>query len=204
LKEEVMVELRFRIRNSVFSPSGNAQSSTVRPLALLCPTIEEASLLGGVDFAGRLIPHYGVFLTSFHRNGEVIEGFEDSALGEFVRAQLEALAQSRRGLPACCKINGLEPFLDLETPEETERLRDLISVCEFRSNEFTPESAVRFLKESGFFDEYIIVGVKRGKGWRRSRCITTFEGRPRDAATILGHLADYFGRESHDHDDRLR
>jgi len=36
--------------------------------------------------------------------------------------------------------------------ERYERLRDLISVCEFRSNEFTPESAVRFLKESGFFD----------------------------------------------------
>src|SRR5207249_6913842 len=62
----------------------------------------------------------------------------------------------------------------------------------------SPESAVRFLKESGFFDEYIIVGVKRGNGWRRSRCITTFEGRPSDAATILGHLAEYFGKEQQD------
>jgi hypothetical protein len=50
----------------------------------------------------------------------------------------------------------------------SERLRDLISVCEFRAHEFTPESAVRFLKDSGFFDEYIMVGVKRGNGWRRS------------------------------------
>ena len=99
----------------------------------------------------------------------------------------------------------MDPFLELAEPEETERLRDLISVCEFRANEFTPESAVRFLKESGFFDEYIIVGVKRGNGWRRSRCITTFEGRPGDAATILGHLAEYFGKETQDdkpHDDR--
>jgi hypothetical protein len=83
-------------------------------------------------------------------------------------------------------------------PVETtvpERLRDLISVCEFRTNEFTPESAVRFLKDTGFFDQYIIIGVKHGKGWRRSRCITTFEGRPADAGAILGHLADYFGRE---------
>jgi hypothetical protein len=78
-------------------------------------------------------------------------------------------------------------------------------VCEFRANEFTPESAVRFLQDSGFFDEFIIVGVKRGAGWRRSRCITTFEGRPRDAATILGHLSDYFGKEQQDdkpRDDR--
>jgi hypothetical protein len=57
---------------------------------------------------------------------------------------------------------------------------------------------VRFLKDSGFFDEYIMVGVKRGNGWRRSRCITTFEGRPGDAATILGHLAEYFGKDHQD------
>ena len=98
-----------------------------------------------------------------------------------------------RSIPGSCRTG------------EAERLRDLISVCEFRANEFTPESAVRFLKESGFFDEYIIVGVKRGNGWRRSRCITTFEGRPGDAATILGHLAEYFGKETQDdkpHDDR--
>ncbi len=46
---------------------------------------------------------------------------------------------------------------------------------------------------------------KRGNGWRRSRCITTFEGRPADAATILGHLAEYFGKEQQDdkpQDDR--
>ena len=92
-------------------------------------------------------------------------------------------------------------------PEQTERLRDLISVCEFRSDEFTPESAVRFLKDTGFFDQYIIIGVKHGKGWRRSRCITTFEGRPADAAAILGHLAEYFGKEQPDdtqQDDKYR
>jgi hypothetical protein len=54
------------------------------------------------------------------------------------------------------------------------------------------------LKESGFFDEYILVGIKRGNGWRRLQCLTTFDNRPFDAATILGHLADYFQRE----DDR--
>jgi hypothetical protein len=92
-------------------------------------------------------------------------------------------------------VHGLDPFLEQAEPCAPEKLRDLISVCEFRANEFTPESAIRFLKDTGFFDQYIIIGVKHGKGWRRSRCITTFEGRPADAGAILGHLADYFGRE---------
>jgi len=192
-----MVELRFRIRNSVFTAQNSARRATIRPLALLCPSVEEAALLGEVDEVGRLIPRRSVFYSSVARTGPVIEGFEDCALGEFVRAQLEALSQNGEP-PARCEVHGLDPFLDLTEPAEAERLRDLISVCDFRSNEFTPESAVRFLKESGFFDEYIIVGVKRGNGWRRSRCVTTFEGRPGDAATILGHLAEYFGKEQQD------
>ncbi|HEX4998464.1 MAG TPA: hypothetical protein VFY29_09565 [Terriglobia bacterium] len=199
-----MVELRFRIRNNVFAPRPAARRSTIRPLALLCPSVEEAALLGEVDEGGRLIPRRGVFSMSAARTGPVIEGFEDCALGEFVRAQLEALSQNGEP-PARCEVHGLDPFLDLAEPQEAERLRDLISVCEFRANEFTPESAVRFLKDSGFFDEFIIVGVKRGTGWRRSRCITTFEGRPGEASTILGHLADYFGKEQQDdkpRDDR--
>jgi len=198
-----MVELRFRIRNTVFAPSHSARRPTIRPLALICPSVEEAALIGEVDDAGRLVPRKGVFCMSSQRTGPVIEGFEDCALGEFIKAQLEALSEHGEP-PARCELHGLNPFLDLAEPEETERLRDLISVCEFRSNEFTPESAVRFLKESGFLDEYIIVGVKRGSGWRRSRGITTFEGRPGDAATILGHLAEYFGKETDDrpHDDR--
>jgi hypothetical protein len=200
-----MVELRFRIRNNVFNPQeGPARRSTIRPLSLCLPSVEEAALLGEVDETGRVVPRRGVFYTGHLRTGPVIEGFEDCALGEFVKAQLEALSQNGEP-PAKCEVHGLDPFLEMAEPEQTERLRDLISVCEFRSNEFTPESAVRFLKESGFFDEYIIVGVKRGNGWRRSRCITTFEGRPADAATILGHLADYFGKEQQDdkpHDDR--
>jgi len=199
-----MVELRFRIRSNVFSAHSALRRSTIRPLALLCPSVEEAALLGEVDELGRLVPRKGVFYMSFLRTGPVIEGFEDCALGEFVRAQIEALSQNGEP-PARCEVHGLDPFLELAEPQEAEKLRDLISVCEFRTNEFTPESAVRFLKESGFFDEYIIVGVKRGNGWRRSRCITTFEGRAADAATILGHLAEYFSKEQQDdkpHDDR--
>jgi hypothetical protein len=199
-----MVELRFRIRNNVFIAQNSMRRSTIRPLALLCPSVEEAALLGEVDEIGRLVPRKNVFYLSLQRTGPVIEGFEDCALGEFVKAQLEALSQNGEP-PARCEVHGLDPFLDLAEPEDAAKLRDLISVCEFRSDEFTPESAVRFLKESGFFDEYIIVGVKRGNGWRRSRCITTFEGRPGDAATILGHLADYFGKEQQDdkpQDDR--
>src|SRR6266705_4483728 len=180
-----MVELRFRIRNSVFNvqevPSRRA---TIRPLSLCLPSVEEAALLGEVDETGRVIPRRGVFFMANLRTGPVIEGFENCAIGEFVKAQLEALAQNGEP-PAKCEVHGLDPFLELAEPEQAERLRDLISVCECRSNEFTPASAVRFLKESGFFDEYIIVGVKRGSGWRRSRCITTFEGRPGNAATIL-------------------
>ena len=81
--------------------------------------------------------------------GPVIEGFEDCALGEFVRAQLEAISQDGEPPPRC-EVHGLDPFLEMAEPEQAARLRDLISVCEFRANEFTPESAVRFLKESGF------------------------------------------------------
>src|SRR3990172_3731347 len=188
-----MVELRFRIRNSVFNGQVSARRSTIRPLSLCLPSGEEAALLGEVDETGKIIPRRTVFFLANLRTGPVIEGFEDCALGEFVKAQLEALSQNGEPPPKC-DVDSLHPFLELAEPEVAERLRDLISVCEFRSNEFTPESAVRFLKESGFFDEYIIVGVKRGTGWRRSRCITTFEGRPADAATILGHLAEYFGK----------
>ncbi|HYV33812.1 MAG TPA: hypothetical protein VE973_03110 [Candidatus Limnocylindria bacterium] len=160
-------------------------------------------MLGEVDQYGRLLPNAQAFHLTFPRKGPVIEAFRDCALGEFVKAQVEALAQNGEP-PARCEVQGLDPFLDPENPENAERTRDLISVCEFRAHEFTPESAVRFLKDSGFFDEYIIIGVKRGNGWRRSRCITTFEGRPGDAATILGHLAEYFGQTQGDnkpHDD---
>lgn len=189
-----MVELQFRIRNTVFNPGVSSRRTTIRPIAFHCPSLEEASLLASVDDGGRLVPREQVFSLSHPRTGPVIEGFVDCALGEFVRAQLEALSSD--GLPPVrCEVHGLEPFLEAMEPEERPRLRDLISVCEFRTNEFTPESAVRFLKDTGFFDQYIIIGVKHGKGWRRSRCITTFEGHPADAAAILGHLADYFGKE---------
>ena len=192
-----MVELRFRIRNTAFSPVNPVRRATIRPIALQLPSVETAALIGEVDDGGRVVPRREVFLLSFPKTGPVIEGFGDCALGEFLRAQLEALSTDGEP-PAQCEVHGLDPFLELAEPEQTERLRDLISVCEFRTNEFTPESAVRFLKDSGFFDEYIIIGVKRGTGWRRSRCITTFEGRPSDAATILGHLAEYFGKEQQD------
>src|SRR6202008_1743941 len=177
-----MVELRFRIRNNVFNPQeGSPRRATIRPLSLCLPSVEEAALLGEVDESGRVVPRRSVFYTGHLRTGPVIEGFEDCALGEFVKAQLEALSQNGEP-PAKCEVHGLDPFLELAEPEQADRLRDLISVCEFRSNEFTPESAVRFLKESGFFDEYIIVGVKRGTGWGPSRGITTFEGRAADSA----------------------
>jgi len=199
-----MVELKFRIRSTVFIAQNPNRRGMIRPMSLYCPSVEEAALIGEVDEVGRVVPRRGVFYMSFPRTGPVIEGFEDCALGEFIRAQIEALSKDGEP-PSRCEVHGLDPFLEMAEPEQTERLRDLISVCEFRTNEFTPESAVRFLKDSGFFDEYIIVGVKRGTGWRRSRCITTFEGRPADAATILGHLAEYFGKEQQDdkpHDDR--
>lgn len=189
-----MVELQFRIRNAVFNAAVNNRRTTIRPITFHCPSLEEAALLASVNDGGQLVPREQVFCLSHPRSGPVIEGFIDCALGEFVKAQLEALSSD--GLPPVrCEVHGLEPFLEAPEPEVKPRLRDLISVCEFRTNEFTPESAVRFLKDTGFFDQYIIIGVKHGKGWRRSRCITTFEGRPADAAAILGHLADYFGKE---------
>ena len=199
-----MVELRFRIRNTVFDSGIGNRRTAIRPITFHFPTLEEAALLAAVNHAGKVVPRDQVFSLSHPRTGPVIEGFADCALGEFVRAQLEALSSD--GLPPVrCEVHGLEPFMETYEPEATERLRDLISVCEFRSDEFTPESAVRFLKDTGFFDQYIMIGVKHGKGWRRSRCITTFEGRPADAAAILGHLADYFGKEQADdqqQDDR--
>jgi hypothetical protein len=192
-----MVELRFRIRNTVFDTGVNNRRATIRPITFHFPSPEEAALLASVDGVGKVVPRDQVFSLSFPPSGPVIEGFVDCALGEFVRAQLEALSSD--GLPPVrCEVHGLEPFMETFDPEEAERLRDLISVCEFRTDEFTPEAAVRFLKDTGFFDQYIIVGVKHGKGWRRSRCITTFEGRPADAGAILGHLADYFGKEQSD------
>ena len=192
-----MVELRFRIRNTVFDAGVRNRRTTIRPITFHFPTLEEAALLASVDDAGKLVPRNGVFSLSHPRTGPVIEGFVDCALGEFVRAQLEALSADGRP-PAKCEVHGLEPFMETFEPEQTGRLRDLISVCEFRTDEFTPESAVRFLKDTGFFDQYIIIGVKHGRGWRRSRCITTFEGRPADAAAILGHLAEYFEKEQPD------
>src|SRR5688572_9733690 len=45
-EEGEMVELRFRIRNSVFTPQSPMRRATIRPLALLCPSVEEAALLG--------------------------------------------------------------------------------------------------------------------------------------------------------------
>src|ERR671934_2712007 len=128
-----MVELRFRIRNNVFSLQEAPRRATIRPLALCLPSVEEAALLGEVDEAGRVIPRRGVFFTGNLRTGPVIEGFEDCALGEFVKAQLEALSQNGEP-PARCEANGLDPFLEMAEPAQTERLRDLFSVCEFRSN----------------------------------------------------------------------
>ena len=193
-----MVELRFRIRNGVFRSSRTRSRRTaVRAITLSLPTLEEAALLGEVDESGRVIPCREVFLVSFLKNGPVIEGFVDCALGEFVRAQLEALSPNGEP-PERCEMHGTEPFLEILDDERSEKLRDLISVCEFRVDEFTPESAIRFLKESGFLDQFIIVGVKHGKGWRRSRCITTFEGQALEAATVLGYLAEYFGRKPSD------
>lgn len=192
-----MVELKFRIRNTVFCPANQGRRPIIRPITMGFPSVETAALLGEVDESGRLVPRTDAFVLSFTKTGAVIDGFSDCALGEFVRAQVEALSGNGEP-PVRCEIHGLEPFIEMQETQRAEKLRDLISVCEFRANEFTPESAVRFLKDSGFFDEYIIIGVKRGTGWRRSRCITTFEGRPSDAATILGHLAEYFGKEQQD------
>jgi hypothetical protein len=198
-----MVVLRFRIRNSVFNGQAAPGRAAIRPLSLRLPSVEEAALLSEVDEKGRIIPRREVFFLANLRTGPVIEGFRDCALGEFIKAQLEAMSENDEP-PRKCELYGLNGFLDLVEPERVDHLRDIISVCEFRSNEFAPETVVRFMKESGFFDEYIIVGIKRGNGWRRSRCITTFDDRPADAATILGNLADYFAKEQEDdrpHDD---
>ena len=59
-----MVELRFRIRNNVFNTREvPSRRSTIRPLSLCLPSVEEAALLGEVDEDGRLIPRRGVFFT---------------------------------------------------------------------------------------------------------------------------------------------
>src|SRR5207247_2915512 len=106
-----MVELRFRIRNSAFNAQVSTRRSTIRALSLCWPSGEEAALLGEVDETGRVVPRRGVFYLSFLRTGPVIEGFEDCALGEFVRAQLEALSQNGEP-PAKCEVHGLDPFLE--------------------------------------------------------------------------------------------
>lgn len=185
-----MIELKFRIRSGIFDHI-SGRRNTIRPVTLYFQSVEEAALVSGTNEAGQIVPLGDVFLLSFPPAGPVIEGFQDCALGEFVKAQIQTLLQEDESLPYC-EINGLEAFLNDEDPERAARIRDLISVCEFRQNELSPESALRFLKENRFFDDYIIVGVKYGAGWRRSRCITTFEDRAHDAATILGHLAEYF------------
>jgi len=186
-----MVELRFRIRSTVFTGSKPNEFNRIQPLILVCKSLEQAAMLGEVNKFGGLVPNKKVFSRSFHKGQATIEGFKDCALGEFMKAQMEAL--SKNGIPSTrCEIHGIEPFMGSLEHEGGSQCHDLISICPFKANEFTPESAVSFLKESGFNDEYIIVGVKHGKGWRRSRCITTFEGRPLDAATILGYMSDYF------------
>jgi hypothetical protein len=199
-----MVELRFRIRNNVFNLLESPRRGTIRPLSFRVRSVEEAALLSEVDETGRVIPRGEVFFLTNLPTGPVIGGFQDCALGEFIKAQLEALSQNGKP-PAKCEVYGLDQFLNFEQTDQAEELRDIISVCEFRSHECTLESVVRFLKESGFLDEYIIVGIKRGNGWRRLQCLTTFEAQPSDAATALGHLADYFQKEAEDdrpHDDR--
>ena len=100
-----MVELRFRIRNNVFNVQDPPKRATIRPLSLCFPSVEEAALLGEVDETGRVTPRKGVFFLSFLRTGPVIDGFEDCALGEFVKAQLEALSQDGEP-PAKCEVHG--------------------------------------------------------------------------------------------------
>src|SRR5437870_473642 len=97
-----MIELRFRIRNNVLNPQDSPRKSTIRPLSLCLPSVEEAALLGEVDEGGRVIPRRGVFFLTNLRTGPVIEGFEDCALGEFVKAQIEALSQNGEP-PAKCE-----------------------------------------------------------------------------------------------------
>ena len=126
-----MVEVRFRIRNTVFNAGNSNRRTAIRPIIFQFPTLEEAALLASIDDGGNLVPREQVFCLSHPSGGPVIEGFVDSALGEFVRAQLEALSSD--GLPpAESEVHGLEPFIESFEPDDTERLRDLISVCEFR------------------------------------------------------------------------
>src|SRR2546427_5985023 len=116
-----MVELRFRIRNNVFNPQDPPRKSTIRPLSLCLPSVEEAALLGEVDETGRVIPRRGVFFLTNLRTGPVIEGFEDCALGEFVRAQLEALSQDGEP-PAKCAVHGLDPFFEMAESNQVDPL----------------------------------------------------------------------------------
>jgi len=51
-----MIELRFRIRNSVFNAQVSPRKTTIRPLSLCFPSVEEAALLGEVDETGRVVP----------------------------------------------------------------------------------------------------------------------------------------------------
>src|SRR5205085_11985537 len=122
-----MVELRFRIRNNVFNLQDPPRKATIRPLSLCLPSVEEAALLGEVDETGRVIPRRGVFFLTNLRMGAVIEGFEDCAIGEFVKSQLEALCQNGEP-PAKCEVHGLDPFQELGEPDQVDRLRDLVSV----------------------------------------------------------------------------
>src|SRR5438034_7374211 len=119
-----MIELRFRIRNNVFNPQDPPRKSTIRPLSLCLTSVEEAALLGEVDEGGRVIPRRGVFFLTNLRTGPVIEGFEDCALGEFVKAQIEALSQNGEP-PAICEVNGLDAFLELEYPGMGVRMCEL-------------------------------------------------------------------------------
>src|SRR5439155_1812599 len=150
-----MVELRFRIRNNVFNPQDPPRKSTIRPLSLCLPSVEEAALLGEVDETGRVIPRRGVFFLTNLRTGPVIEGFEDCALGEFVKAQLEGLSQDGEP-PVNCEVNGLVPFLELADSDQGVLLGDFLSGGESGSNELPPKSEIRFLKEAGFSDKNCI------------------------------------------------
>jgi len=67
-----MVELKFRIRNTVFTAPNPNRKGMIRPMSLYCPSIEEAALLGEVDDGGRVVPRPGIFYLSFPRTGPVI------------------------------------------------------------------------------------------------------------------------------------
>ena len=88
------------LQSAAFSPPGNYPAS----LSLYFPSVEEAALLGEVDDTGRVMPRRGVFFISQPRTGPVIEGFEDCALGEFVRAQLEAISQNGEPPPSAMSM----------------------------------------------------------------------------------------------------